>query len=57
MWPKLTLIAQDLVAWTKRLSVDGEVTEAELERPRYRPLHQARRVARSGRKTRCASSG
>jgi len=46
------LIAQDLIAWTKALSLDGELESAEPKRLRYRLFHQAGRIARSGRKTR-----
>jgi len=52
VWLELTLIAQDLIAWTKALSLDGELAAAEPKRLRYRLLHQAGRIARSGRKTR-----
>jgi hypothetical protein len=52
VWLELSLAAQDLIAWTKRLSLDGELARAEPKRLRYRLLHQAGRIARSGRKTR-----
>jgi hypothetical protein len=52
VWLELALIAQDLIAWTKSLTLDGELARAEPKRLRYRLLHQAGRVARSGRKTR-----
>jgi Transposase DDE domain group 1 len=51
-WLELSLIAQDLLAWTKLLSLDGELARAEPKRLRYRLLHQAGRIARSGRRTR-----
>jgi len=51
-WLELCLIAQDLIAWTKALSLDGELESAEPKRLRYRLFHQAGRIARSGRKTR-----
>jgi Transposase DDE domain group 1 len=50
VWFELSLIAQDLVAWTKRLALDGELARAEPKRLRYRLLHQAGRIARSGRR-------
>jgi Transposase DDE domain group 1 len=52
VWLELSLIAQDLFAWTKLLSLDGELARAEPKRLRYRLLHQAGRIARSGRRTR-----
>ncbi|MCA1678140.1 MAG: IS1380 family transposase [Actinobacteria bacterium] len=52
VWLELSLIAQDLIAWTKTLSLEGELATAEPKRLRYRLLHQAGRIARSGRKTR-----
>ncbi|MCA1678135.1 MAG: IS1380 family transposase [Actinobacteria bacterium] len=51
-WLELSLIAQDLIAWTKALSLEDELASAEPKRLRYRLLHQAGRIARSGRKTR-----
>ncbi|MCA1701021.1 MAG: IS1380 family transposase [Actinobacteria bacterium] len=52
VWLELSLIAQDLIAWTKPLSLQGELARAEPKRLRYRLLHQAGRIARSGRKAR-----
>jgi hypothetical protein len=52
VWLELALIAQDMIAWTKLLALDGELTRAEPKRLRYRLLHQAGRIARSGRRTR-----
>ncbi len=52
VWLELSLAAQDLIAWTKALSLDGELASAEPKRLRYRLLHQAGRIARSGRRTR-----
>lgn len=51
VWLELCLMAQDLVAWTKALSLEGELARSEPKRLRYRLLHQAGRVARSGRRT------
>ena len=51
MWLELSLIAQDLIAWTKALSLDGELARAEPKRLRYRVFHQAGRIARSARQT------
>jgi Transposase DDE domain group 1 len=52
VWLELALIAQDLISWAKSLCLDGELARAEPKRLRYRLLHQAGRVARSGRRTR-----
>jgi Transposase DDE domain group 1 len=52
VWLELTLVAQDLIAWTKALSLEGELARAEPKRLRYRLFHQAGRIARSGRRTR-----
>ena len=52
VWLELSLIAQELVAWTKRLSLDGELARSEPKRLRHRLFHQAGRIARSGRRTR-----
>ena len=52
VWLELSLIAQDLVTWTKRLALQAELARSEPKRLRYRLLHQAGRVARSGRRTR-----
>ena len=52
VWLELCLIAQDLIVWTKGLALEGELTSAEPKRLRYRLLHQAGRIALSGRRTR-----
>jgi len=51
VWLELSLIAQDLLAWARPLCVDRELASAEPKRLRYRLLHQAGRVERSGRRT------
>jgi Transposase DDE domain group 1 len=51
-WVQLVLIAQDLLAWTKLLCLDGELARAEPKRLRYTLLHAAGIVVRSGRQTR-----
>ena len=51
VWLELSLIAQDLIAITKALVLQGELARAEPKRLRYRLLHQAGRIARSGRRT------
>ena len=51
-WVQLVLVAQDLLAWTKLLCLDGELARAEPKRLRYTLLHAAGTIARSGRRTR-----
>jgi hypothetical protein len=45
VWLELVLIAQDLIAWTKTLCLDGELAACEPKRLRYRLLHVAGRLA------------
>jgi Transposase DDE domain group 1 len=57
-WVQLVLIAQDLLAWTKLLCLDGELARAEPKRLRYTVLHAAGIIVRSGRRTRlCIAAG
>ena len=51
VWLELSLIAQDLIATTKALALQGEFARGEPKRLRYRLLHQAGRIVRSARKT------
>ena len=51
-WVQLVLVAQDLLAWTKLLCLDGELARAEPKRLRYTLLHAAGIIVRSGRRTR-----
>jgi hypothetical protein len=51
VWLELILIAQSLIAWTQSLVLDGELALAEPKRLRFRLLHVAARLARSGRRT------
>jgi hypothetical protein len=51
-WVQLVLIAQDLLAWTKILCLDGELARAEPKRLRCTLFHAAGIVVRSGRQTR-----
>ena len=44
VWLQISLIAQDLLAWTAALSLDGELAAAEPKRLRYRLLHVAARL-------------
>ena len=48
-WVALVLAAMDLLAWTKRLCLDGDLRHVEPKRLRYTLLHTAARVVRSGR--------
>jgi hypothetical protein len=50
-WMQLALCAQDLLAFAKALTLTGDLARAKPETLRYRLLHQAGRLARSGRRT------
>jgi hypothetical protein len=50
-WLELALTGIDLLAWTKTLLLHGELTSAEPKKLRYRLLHVAARITRSGRRT------
>jgi len=50
VWLELMLIAQDLIAWAQALLLDGGLAVAEPKRLRYRLLHAAGRITRSGRR-------
>jgi hypothetical protein len=41
VWLELVRIAHDLLVWTKRLLLTGELARSEPKRLRYRPLHVA----------------
>jgi hypothetical protein len=45
VWLQLVLLAHDLIAWTQRLLLDGELARCEPKRLRYRLLHTAGRLA------------
>ena len=45
VWLELSLIAQDLIAWTQRLALTGELATCEPKTLRYRLLHTAARLA------------
>ena len=45
MWLELVRIAHDLLAWTQRLLLTGELARAEPKRLRFRLLHIAARLA------------
>jgi hypothetical protein len=44
VWLELSLIAQDLLAWTQLLALDGELAVCEPKTLRYRLLHTAARL-------------
>ena len=45
VWLEIVRIAHDLIAWARRLLLDGELSKAEPKRLRYRLLHVAGRLA------------
>lgn len=45
VWPEVVRLAHDLIAWTQRLLLCGELATAEPKRLRYRLLHVAARIA------------
>ena len=51
-WLELILIAQDLLAWTQRLLLTGELARCEPKRLRYRLLHVAGRLTQHARQLR-----
>jgi Transposase DDE domain group 1 len=51
-WMQLVLAAQDIFAFAKALTLAGELAKAKPQTLRYRLLHQAGRLVRSGRRTR-----
>jgi hypothetical protein len=51
-WLITTLIAHDLLAWTRRICLTGDLARAEPKTLRYRLLHTAGIIARSARRTR-----
>ena len=51
-WLELVLIGQDLLAWTQRLLLSGELARCEPKRLRYRLLHVAGRLTRHARRLR-----
>jgi hypothetical protein len=50
-WLQLSLIASDLLAWTRLLTLDGDLTRAEPKRLRYCLLHTAANIVRTGRQS------
>ena len=51
-WLELVMIAQDLVSWAQTLLLKDDLARCEPKRLRYRLLHVAGRITRSGRRTR-----
>jgi hypothetical protein len=51
-WLELSLIAQDLLCWTKLICLTGDLQTAEPKRLRHRLLHVAGRLVRHRRRTR-----
>jgi hypothetical protein len=49
-WLTASLIAATLLAWLKLTALDGKLTKAEPKTLRYRILHAAARLTRSGRR-------
>ncbi len=48
-WYAMVMVAQDLLAWTASLCLDGALAKAEPATLRYQLLHVAARLARRGR--------
>jgi hypothetical protein len=49
-WVELTLIATDLLAWSRLLVLDGDLARAEPKRLRYCLLHTAGQIITTGRR-------
>jgi hypothetical protein len=50
VWHQIVAIAHDLIVWTQALCLTGALAKAEPKRLRYQLLHQAGRLAFSGRR-------
>jgi Transposase DDE domain group 1 len=50
-WLEISLIAQDLLAWTKLICLEGELTKAEPKRLRHLLLHSAGKLITHARRT------
>jgi hypothetical protein len=50
-WLETSLIAQDLLCWTRLICLTGELARAEPKRLRQRLLHVAAKLVRHGRRT------
>ena len=51
-WLAAALTAATLLAWLRHLALDGDLAKAEPKTLRYRLLHAAARLTRSGRRRR-----
>ncbi|MDQ2884425.1 MAG: IS1380 family transposase, partial [Actinomycetota bacterium] len=51
-WLELSLIAQDLLCWTRLICLTGKLAKAEPKQLRQRLLHTAGKLVRHGRRTR-----
>mgnify|MGYP000433305137 CR=1 FL=1 len=51
-WLTTALVAHDLLAWTRRICLTDQLAKAEPKTLRYRLLHAAGTIARTGRRTR-----
>jgi Transposase DDE domain group 1 len=51
-WLEIVLIAQDLISWAQTLLLTGDLARCEPKRLRYRLLHTAGRITRSGNRIR-----
>jgi hypothetical protein len=51
-WLTTALIANDLLAWTRLVCLDGELADAEPKRLRYCLLHTAGQISHTGRRVR-----
>jgi hypothetical protein len=50
-WVFVVLMAQDLLTWSQRLCLEGDLAKAEPKRLRYCALHVAGRLVRTGRRS------
>lgn len=55
-WLQLTLVAHDLLAWTRLLALDGDLATAEPKRLRYCLFHTAGHLITTGRQRICRLS-
>jgi len=55
-WLQITMCAHDLLAWFRRLALDGDLARAEPKRLRHCLLHTAARLVRTGRQNLCKLS-
>jgi hypothetical protein len=53
IWLQLSLVAHDLLAWTRLLTLEGELATAEPKRLRYCLFHTAGQIITTGRRRIC----